>query len=251
MISWDSSSSSTHSRQSELPKLIQPRQIRLTLIPVSPSVVYSIGRLRRPSAKTYPGRLAENGRLPSSDEHIADAMEVLVDPLAVAVLGRTRKSPAVGRRGSFGEPLATQLTEQLGVRTHIAVECEFEFAPEGSFAVTTNVGHDRFLASRRYMHIAFLAQSTYVRGDRSSHHGRFGRRDPSIGMPTYRHESRVHAPLADVWKFHSKIDGLEALTPGFANLRVESARGPDGEPNPEILREGAAVDLSIQPFGVG
>src|SRR5699024_1959377 len=67
----------------------------------------------------------------------------------------------------------------------------------------------------------------------------------------YRHESRVHAPVADVWKFHSKIDGLEALTPGFANLRVEPARGPDGEPNPEILREGAAVDLSIQPFGVG
>lgn len=70
-------------------------------------------------------------------------------------------------------------------------------------------------------------------------------------MPTYRHESRVHAPLAEVWEFHSKINGLEALTPGFANLRVESARDPDGEPNPEILHEGAAVDLSIQPFGVG
>ena len=70
-------------------------------------------------------------------------------------------------------------------------------------------------------------------------------------MPTYRHESRVRAPLAEVWEFHSKIEGLEALTPVFANLRVESARGSDGEPDPEILEEGAAVDLSVRPFGVG
>ncbi|HET7325410.1 MAG TPA: SRPBCC family protein [Halococcus sp.] len=70
-------------------------------------------------------------------------------------------------------------------------------------------------------------------------------------MSVYEHESHVHAPFEEVWRFYSTLDGLEALTPGFMNLRVEAARGPDGEPDPEILAEGAEADLSVRPFGVG
>ncbi|MFC4246442.1 SRPBCC family protein [Natribaculum luteum] len=70
-------------------------------------------------------------------------------------------------------------------------------------------------------------------------------------MPSYERETRVRAPLEDVWEFHSRIEGLEALTPEWLALRVESVIGPDGESNPEILEAGAEVALSMQPFGVG
>ncbi|RJT05401.1 SRPBCC family protein [Halococcus sp. IIIV-5B] len=70
-------------------------------------------------------------------------------------------------------------------------------------------------------------------------------------MPTYQHESRIRAPFEDVWDFHSGIEGLTEVTPAFMNLRVEASRGPDGEPDPEVLEEGATVDLSMRPFGVG
>ena len=70
-------------------------------------------------------------------------------------------------------------------------------------------------------------------------------------MPTFERETHVRAPFEEVWEFHSTLDGLEALTPRFMNLRVESARGPDGEPDPEVLEKGAEADLSMRPFGVG
>ena len=70
-------------------------------------------------------------------------------------------------------------------------------------------------------------------------------------MTTYRRRTRVDAPLDAVWDFHSRIEGLEALTPGWTNLRVESVRGPDGEDTPEILETGARITLSVQPLGVG
>lgn len=70
-------------------------------------------------------------------------------------------------------------------------------------------------------------------------------------MPTYRRRTRVDAPLDAVWDFHSRIEGLEALTPGWANLRVEAVRGPDGEDDPEILETGTRIRLSVRPFGVG
>ncbi|PSQ06260.1 cyclase [Halobacteriales archaeon QS_6_71_20] len=69
-------------------------------------------------------------------------------------------------------------------------------------------------------------------------------------MATYRRRARVAAPLEDVWEFHSKISGLEALTPGFMNLRVEGVTGPDGEPDPEVLETGARIEMSMRPFGV-
>jgi ligand-binding SRPBCC domain-containing protein len=70
-------------------------------------------------------------------------------------------------------------------------------------------------------------------------------------MPVYERSVRVAAPLEEVWQFHSGIEGLEALTPGWMNLQVESVRGPDGEPDPEIMETGAVAETTVRPFGVG
>jgi len=47
-------------------------------------------------------------------------------------------------------------------------------------------------------------------------------------MATFERELRVRAPFEDVWEFHSTIDGLQALTPRWANLRVEAVQYPEG-----------------------
>lgn len=70
-------------------------------------------------------------------------------------------------------------------------------------------------------------------------------------MAVYERRTRVRAPLENVWSFHSTVAGLEALTPDWLGLRVESVIGPDGEPDPDVLETGARVSLSIQPFGAG
>ena len=70
-------------------------------------------------------------------------------------------------------------------------------------------------------------------------------------MATYTRETRVRAPLDEVWRFHSTVDGLEALTPGFMNLEVRSVTAPDGEPDPEVLEAGSRIELSMRLFRVG
>lgn len=70
-------------------------------------------------------------------------------------------------------------------------------------------------------------------------------------MATYRRRVRVAATFDDVWQFHSRISGLEALTPGFMNLEIERVEGPDGEVDPEILVPGTTIEMSVRPFGVG
>lgn len=70
-------------------------------------------------------------------------------------------------------------------------------------------------------------------------------------MPVYERSTHVDALLEDVWAFHSRGDGLEALTPDWLNLRIEEARGPEGRPDPEVLEEGSTIVSSVQPFGVG
>ncbi|MBX0293728.1 SRPBCC family protein [Haloarcula nitratireducens] len=70
-------------------------------------------------------------------------------------------------------------------------------------------------------------------------------------MVVFEREVRVAAPLPEVWAFHSTSDGLVALTPDWMHLRVEETRGPDGDPNPEVLGEGAVVISTARPFGVG
>jgi ligand-binding SRPBCC domain-containing protein len=69
-------------------------------------------------------------------------------------------------------------------------------------------------------------------------------------MPVYERETVVDARFEKVWDFHSRSSGLEALTPDWMNLRVESAVGPDGELDPEILETGSKVESTIAPFGV-
>ncbi|RLM57606.1 cyclase [Halobellus sp. Atlit-31R] len=70
-------------------------------------------------------------------------------------------------------------------------------------------------------------------------------------MATYSRCTRVSAPLSEVWDFHSRVSGLEALTPEWMNLRIESVTGPDGDADPEILEAGSEIEMSMQPFGVG
>ncbi|RKD97589.1 SRPBCC family protein [Halopiger aswanensis] len=70
-------------------------------------------------------------------------------------------------------------------------------------------------------------------------------------MPTYERRTRVDAPLEDVWDFHSQVSGLEALTPDWMRLRVESVVGPDGSPDPDVLEAGSEVTLSVRPCGMG
>lgn len=70
-------------------------------------------------------------------------------------------------------------------------------------------------------------------------------------MPVYQRRTRVDAPLDEVWAFHSRVSGLEALTPDWMRLTVESVAGPDGGSDPEVLEAGSRVRLSIRPFGAG
>jgi Uncharacterized conserved protein len=69
-------------------------------------------------------------------------------------------------------------------------------------------------------------------------------------MPVFEYESRVDAPLDDVWDFHSRVRGLTELTPGWMRLTVEATTGPNGGSDPEILEEGSSVDVSLKPLGV-
>jgi len=70
-------------------------------------------------------------------------------------------------------------------------------------------------------------------------------------MQTYERSVRVLAPFERVWEFHATTRGLEALTPDWMNLVVESVEGPDGEPDPDELETGSRIRASIQPFDVG
>jgi ligand-binding SRPBCC domain-containing protein len=69
-------------------------------------------------------------------------------------------------------------------------------------------------------------------------------------MATYSRLTRVDAPLSAVWDFHSRVSGLEALTPDWMNLQIEAVTGPDGDPDPELLTEGSEIQMSMQPFGI-
>ncbi len=69
-------------------------------------------------------------------------------------------------------------------------------------------------------------------------------------MPTYRRTTRIPAPIADVWAFHSTIDGLRELTPEWMNMRIASVEGPNGEPDPEVLSTGSRIRMSVAPFGI-
>lgn len=74
-------------------------------------------------------------------------------------------------------------------------------------------------------------------------------------MTTYERSVRVAAPFETVWAFHSRVEGLEALTPDWLHLQVESIdrAGPSaGSSDPsDVLEPGDVLTLSVQPGGVG
>jgi ligand-binding SRPBCC domain-containing protein len=70
-------------------------------------------------------------------------------------------------------------------------------------------------------------------------------------MAEYERTVRVRAPFEEVWAFHSEITGLEALTPDWLNLRIESVTRPDDGDDTAVLVEDTRIESSVQPFGVG
>lgn len=68
-------------------------------------------------------------------------------------------------------------------------------------------------------------------------------------MPTFRRCTVVDASLDAVWAFHSRIDGLRALTPSWSGLEIVSVTGPDGTENPETLDVGADIEMRVRPLG--
>lgn len=70
-------------------------------------------------------------------------------------------------------------------------------------------------------------------------------------MHTYTRRTRIDAPLEDVWAFHSRIEGLTAVTPNWMGLRVERVVGPDGAADPPELLTGCRIRMSVRPFGIG
>lgn len=70
-------------------------------------------------------------------------------------------------------------------------------------------------------------------------------------MAVFERSVLVRAPFESVWSFHASVDGLEAVTPRWLDLRVESAVTADGQPTAGELTEGDEVRLSIRPFGIG
>lgn len=70
-------------------------------------------------------------------------------------------------------------------------------------------------------------------------------------MATYRRRARIAAPFEEVWRFHSRIEGLTEITPEWMNLRVEAVRRPPEAEETDLLLAGTRVRLSARPFGVG
>lgn len=70
-------------------------------------------------------------------------------------------------------------------------------------------------------------------------------------MDRFRRRVRIEAPIEAVFGFHSTVEGLLAVTPGWMNLRHEWSRGPDGTPDPDRLDVGSEVCLTMRPLGVG
>lgn len=70
-------------------------------------------------------------------------------------------------------------------------------------------------------------------------------------MHTYERSIRVGAPFEEVWAFHSSESGLEALTPSWMGLHIESVQGPDGEADPPELVVGSLLTVTTRPFGIG
>lgn len=71
-------------------------------------------------------------------------------------------------------------------------------------------------------------------------------------MSRYERSSRLAADLDSVWKFHSTVKGLFALTPDWMRLRIEGIEGPDGDTldRTATLVSGTRLTMSVRPLGV-
>lgn len=67
-------------------------------------------------------------------------------------------------------------------------------------------------------------------------------------MALYARSTVVDAPFERVWDFHSQVSGLEALTPSWMGLVVESVERPLSGPGNTLI-EGSTVTVSLRPFG--
>jgi len=70
-------------------------------------------------------------------------------------------------------------------------------------------------------------------------------------MPVYERSTHVDAPFDDVWAFHLAWQRPRSADPDWLHLRIEESTGPDGQPDPDVLEEGATIVSSVRPFGVG
>lgn len=72
-------------------------------------------------------------------------------------------------------------------------------------------------------------------------------------MARYRRSTWIDAPLETVWRAHSHVAGLLAVTPSWLDLRVEQIRDDSGVPvdHDVTLETGYELDLSLAPLAVG
>lgn len=68
-------------------------------------------------------------------------------------------------------------------------------------------------------------------------------------MAVFERSTLIRAPFEEVWAFHLTPTSLEAVSPDWLHLTVESVEGPDNE-SATTFEEGSEVTLSIRPFGV-
>lgn len=69
-------------------------------------------------------------------------------------------------------------------------------------------------------------------------------------MPVFEYESKIRAPFQEVWAFSRRVSGLQAITPDWLRLRVESVDNPESETTGDELAAGSRVHLSVKPFRV-
>ena len=68
-------------------------------------------------------------------------------------------------------------------------------------------------------------------------------------MVTYERATVVDAPLDTVWAFHADPAGLEAVTPEWLGLTVESVDRP-ADSSEAALPAGTVITIRVTPFGI-
>nr|ABQ75825.1 hypothetical protein [uncultured haloarchaeon] len=70
-------------------------------------------------------------------------------------------------------------------------------------------------------------------------------------MTVYHRRTTVEAPFSQVWEFHSQISGLEALTPSWMFLSIDSVHYPEpSAAQSKTLVRDSEIEMSMRPLGV-